>query len=253
MRREGRRGENGGGEGRRGEGEKDRRGRRKCGGNLLPLLYIEAAEVGERTIKDADTGEIVAAEDYPNYWVVVDGQHRYRAAKELADEEENFTLDNLKWQKVQPNGKTIEEVLIEVNTRTQPWRGADYIGGCILEHPNKEAVKFAKELTDMKVSAKTVNKYLFFKDKFKWSVAMTDIATVQGADVERAKAIWEVVKTFPEKMVKKSIIIDYIIDKGGEKHWQEELDAVKKITNEQKETLKNTKVGDLKAEFEKMI
>ena len=223
------------------------------GGNLQPLLYIEAAEVGERTIKDADTGEKVAAEDYLNYWVVVDGQHRYTAAKELTDEGANFTLDKLKWEEVQLNGKTVEEVLIEVNTRTQPWRGADYIGGCILQHPNEEAVKFAKELTDMKVSAKTVNKYLFFKDKFKWSVAMADIATVQGADVERAKAIWAVAKTFPEKMVKKSIIIDYIIDKGGEKHWQEELDAVKKITNEQKETLKNTKVSDLKAVFEKMI
>lgn len=223
------------------------------GGNLQPLLYIEAEEVGKRTIKDADTGEIVAAEDYPNYWVVVDGQHRYTAAKELTDEGANFTLDKLKWEEVQLNGKTVEEVLIEVNTRTQPWRGADYIGGCILQHPNEEAFKFAKELTSFKVSSKTVNKYLFFNEKFKWSEAMADVTKVQGADVERAKTIWEVVKTFPTKIVQKSTIIDYLIREGGAGHWQEELEKVKALTEEQKDTLKNTKVGELKAEFESLI
>ena len=223
------------------------------GGNLQPLLYVDAAEVGERTIKDADTGEKVAAVDYPNYLVVVDGQHRYKAAKELADEGAGFTPDKLKWEKVELKGKTVEEVLIEVNSRTQPWKGSDYISGCILQHPNEEAFKFAKELTSFKVSSKTVNKYLFFNEKFKWSEAMADVTKVQGADVERAKTIWEVVKTFPTKIKQKSTIIDYLISEGGSGHWQEELEKVKALTEEQKDTLKNTKTGELKAIFESLI
>lgn len=225
----------------------------KFGGNLQPLLYVDATEVGERTIKDADTGEKVAAVDYPNYLVVVDGQHRYKAAKELADEGADFTPDKLKWEKVELKGKTVEEVLIEVNSRTQPWKGSDYISGCILQNPNEEAFKFAKELTSFKVSSKTVNKYLFFNEKFKWSEAMADVTKVQGADVERAKTIWEVVKTFPTKIRQKSTIIDYLISEGGAGHWQEELEKVKALNEEQKDILKNTKAGELTAVFESLI
>ncbi len=82
---------------------------------------------------------------------------------------------------------------------------------------------------------------------------MADVTKVQGADVERAKTIWEVVKTFPTKIVQKSTIIDYLIREGGAGHWQEELEKVKALTEEQKDTLKNTKVGELKAVFESLI
>ena len=122
---------------------------KKFGTNLVPLLYVEATEVEGRTLYDAETGEVVAPEDYPNYWVILDGQHRYKAAVELAASEDanGFTLDALKWEKVEmKESLTFDDYLIEVNTRTQPWKGADYICGCVLQHPENEAVQFAQEL-----------------------------------------------------------------------------------------------------------
>ena len=133
---------------------------KEFGKNLVPLLYVDATEVGNHKIFDAITDEEVKPEQYGDYDVVLDGQHRYKAALKLADSDEadGFTLDNLKWEKVDLNGKSFEDILIEVNTRTQPWKGADYINGCILHEPNNEVFRFAKELTDLGVSAKTVNK-----------------------------------------------------------------------------------------------
>ena len=228
---------------------------KKFNRNLVPLLYVEAVDVDGHTLYDADTEEVVEPEDYKDYWVVLDGQHRYKAAKQLADSEDanGFTLDNLKWQKVELGENTFEDVLIEVNSRTQPWKGADYICGCILQNPENEAVKFAKELTDEGVSSKTVNKYLFFNDKFKWADAVSDVKKLDGADVERAKTIWEVVKKFPLKMRIRSIIIDFIKENGGTEHWLDELARVEALTDEQIQSFEKEKVNELKNAFDKMM
>ena len=118
---------------------------KEFGKNLVPLLYVDATEVGNRKIFDAITDEEVKPEQYGDYNVVLDGQHRFKAALRLADSDEanGFTLDNLKWEKVDLNGKSFEDILIEVNTRTQPWKGADYINGCILHEPDNEVFRFA--------------------------------------------------------------------------------------------------------------
>ena len=158
-----------------------------------------------------------------------------------------------KWEKVELGDKSFEDILIEVNTRTQPWKGSDYINGCILHDPNNEVLRFAKELTDLGISAKTVNKYLFFDERMSWAAVMSDSSKMKEADIERAKAIWNEVAKFPQKIRTRSTIIDYIIDKGGKNHWQEELEKVKKLTSRQRTSLESAKVAELKKKFENMI
>ena len=228
---------------------------KEFGKNLVPLLYVDALEIQDRNLYDAVSGKQVLQEEYANYIVVLDGQHRYMAAWELANSEqaEGFTLDALKWRKVELNGKSFEDILIEVNTRTQPWKGADYINGCILHDPKNEVLRFAKDLTDKGISAKTVNKYLFFNDRMSWAAVMSDSSKMKEADIERAKAIWNEVTKFPQKIKTRSTIIDYIIDKGGKNHWQEELEKVKKLTSRQRTSLDSVKVAELKKKFENMI
>ena len=130
---------------------------KEFGRNLVPLLYVDAIEIKDRNLCDAVSNAQVSKDDYPNYIVVLDGQHRFMAACELAnsDAAEGFTIDALKWEKVELGDKSFEDILIEVNTRTQPWKGSDYINGCILHDPNNEVLRFAKELTDLGISAKT--------------------------------------------------------------------------------------------------
>ena len=223
--------------------------------NLVPLLYVDALDIKERNLYDAITNVQVPHEDYANYIVVLDGQHRYMAACELAnsDEAEGFTLDALKWEKVELNGKSFEDILIEVNTRTQPWKGSDYINGCILHDPNNEVLRFAKDLTDLGISAKTVNKYLFFDDRMSWAAVMSDSTKMKEADLKRAKAIWDEVAKFPDRMRTRSIIIDYIIGKGGANYWKNELERVKALTSRQRSSFEKVKVTELKKKFENMI
>lgn len=227
----------------------------KFGRNLVRLLYVDANDVEGYDIHDADTDEMVKKENYGDYIVVLDGQHRFKAAMRLAaDETKNFTLDNLRWDKVELDGHSFQDVLIEVNTRTQPWKGSDYISGCVLNNPQNEIALFAKEVTEKGASAKTVNKYIFFGDKFSWAAAMKDEETLKNADLPRAKEIWKVVTTFPDSIVKKSLIIDRIKDKGGTGYWKQELKKVESLTEEQKKTLATVKGASAQKEaFENMV
>ena len=227
----------------------------KFGRNLVRLLYVDANDVEGYDIHDADTDEIVEKENYGDYIVILDGQHRFKAAMRLAaDENKEFSLDSLRWDKVELDGHAFQDVLIEVNTRTQPWKGSDYISGCVLNNPQNEIALFAKEVTSKGASAKTVNKYIFFEDKFSWANAMKDEEVLNKADLQRAKEIWKVVITFPESIVKKSLIIDRIKEKGGKGYWKQELDKVVKLTDEQKKTLGDIKVvSTQKSEFDRIV
>ena len=228
---------------------------KKFGCNLVPLLYVEATEVEGHTLYDANTEEVIAPEDYKNYWAVLDGQHRYKAAKQLADSEDanGFTLDSLNWQKVELNGKSIEDVLIEVNTRTLPWKGVDYVSGTILHNPENEKARFAKELANNGLSAKTIGKYLFFSNKFKWSEAMADVSRLDDANLSRAQKIWDVIKEMPQKLKKSSIMIDWIIENGGNRHWEAEVDKLKKLKKDELEALSHSTAKDVKSSLEKLI
>lgn len=225
---------------------------KKFGKNLVPLLYVEATDVVGHTLYDAESGEVVAPESYSEYWVVLDGQHRYKAAQELAASEDanGFTLDALWWEKVNLDGKSFEDVLIEVNSRTQPWKGADYICGCVLQHPENEVAQFAQELVKQGVSGKTITKYLFFNDKFKWADAVVNVDAMTGANVRRAREIWEVVKKFPLIMRKSPIIIDLIIRNGN---WQEDLRKIDALTEEQKVSFEKLKQGQLKDKLDQLL
>ncbi len=83
---------------------------------------------------------------------------------------------------------------------------------------------------------------------------MKDEETLKNADLPRAKEIWEVVTTFPDSIVKKSLIIDRIKDKGGTGYWKQELKKVESLTEEQKKTLETVKGASAQKEaFEKMV
>ena len=94
---------------------------------------------------------------------------------------------------------------------------------------------------------------MFFNDRMSWAAVMSDSSKMKEANLERAKAIWNEVAKFPHKIRTRSVIIDYIIDKGGANHWQEELDKVKRLTARQRTSLESIKVVELKKKFENMI
>lgn len=222
-------------------------------GNLSPLTYINGDSEGlqGKKIVDAFDGTEIQDADKAQYIVVVDGQHRITAAKELAEANE-FDLDSLVWTKVElPEGKTVEDVVIEMNTVVQKWKGNDYIAEYALRNPENEIAKFAQMLAKEGISSKTINKYIFFNERFSW--AKVNEEALKKADVERATEIWKVVETFPSKVKKSSVIIDYIMNAGGNNHWKVELDKVSNLTDENKDHLDKLKAKDVRSEFEKLM
>ena len=236
----------------------------KFGRNIVPLLYVDATDVAKSNLVDAITKETIDPKDYVNYIAALDGQHRYIAATELANSENanGFTTENLIWTKIEiPKGMSFVDVLVEVNNVTSKWKGADYISGCVLKNPDDKSL-FASRLNKLGVSAKTVNKYLFFSEKAQWARIMASKSDEErekyyaNADLERAKAIWTVVETFPDNVQTSSVIIDYIKDNGGVNHWKEELVSVSKLTDKQKAELvglKNKKLTDKFLEIMKSV
>lgn len=233
---------------------------KKFGRNIVPLLYVDALDVANSNLVDAISKNPVEPKDYSKYIAALDGQHRYIAATELASSKDanGFTVDNLIWSKIEiPEEMSFADVLVEVNNVTSKWKGADYISGCVLKNPEEKSL-FASQLNKLGVSAKTVNKYLFFSEKAQWARIMTAKTDEDrekyyaNADLDRAKEIWAIVETFPANVQTSSVIIDYIKDNGGVHHWKTELDAVSKITEKQKkelEGLKNKKLTDKFAEI----
>ena len=70
---------------------------KEFGRNLVPLLYVDAADVDGYNLYDAMSNQQIGSEDYDHYIVILDGQHRYLAAIQLVESEDNegFTLDDL--------------------------------------------------------------------------------------------------------------------------------------------------------------
>lgn len=226
---------------------------KEFGKNLMPMVYIKAddARLNGRKLKDAIDGTTVEEGNRANYIVVLDGQHRFTAAVKM--EKEGFDTSGLLWEELKlDENKTIEEALIEINSVGQMWKGTDYISGLALRQPENEIVQFAKELSDFGVKAKTINKYLLFEDKFSWAKPDEDVIN-KKADLDRAKKIWAVVKQFPDKVNKESIIIDYIMKAGGIKHWEDELKNVANVGKDLDTKLRNLKVNEARQLLKKTL
>lgn len=226
---------------------------KEFGKNLMPMVYIKAddARLNGRKLKDAIDGTTVEEGNRANYIVVLDGQHRFTAAVKM--EKEGFDTSKLLWEELKlDENKTIEEALIEINSVGQMWKGTDYISGLALRQPDNEIVLFAKKLSDFGVSAKTINKYLLFEDKFSWAKPDWDVIN-EKADLDRAKKIWDVVKQFPDNVNKESIIIDYIMKAGGIKHWEDELKNVANVGNDLDTKLRNLKTKEARQLLKKTL
>ena len=70
-------------------------------------------------------------EEASKYVAIIEGQHRYTAAKETDLNEEMLFLYECY------SDKDTNEILAETNTVTDPWSGADYANGAALFNPPK--------------------------------------------------------------------------------------------------------------------
>jgi hypothetical protein len=83
---------------------------------------------------------------------------------------------------------------------------------------------------------------------------MKDSKVLEKAKLQRAQKIWEVVKTYPIGIIKKSLLIDYIISEGGNKHWEGELKNVADLPMDMRHTLEKIRGAETqKQALKKML
>lgn len=209
--------------------------------NLMPIIWVTPQDADKYTLLDAETGQEIKPEDRNNYEkVIIDGQHRYKAAMELIDSGEEI---NLEYQKLEiKEGDSLADILREINVTFYKWNGTQYIRYWnMADNAHKyrdytEIFKFADEMATEGLTAKTVNKILFFNEKFSWGkIQDTEKLNTAKENFDRAKEIWQMWKGYKDTPIyTKSYLIDEILSRG---QWKEDVKKLSEITDTQKEKL----------------
>lgn len=137
----------------------------ECGTNLVPIMVVG----GKKAVDDGcslvlpDGKDI--ADDVEKYLVIVDGQHRYKAAMNLMEEEKDndkktITDDSIRFF-LDYSGRDTKELLAVTNIESAKWKAKDYAKGAVLYNPDDKVAKFANEYLEKGISISTISIYLF--------------------------------------------------------------------------------------------
>ena len=133
-------------------------------GQIIPAVIVDGEEVQsvDLEIVDAETGKLVAPEDYDKYVVILDGQHRYTAYIQNGDKNkgEFYFMYPLN------EGITLQKILSEANIATKMWDGKDFASGALMMNPDKDLplLKAIVDLLNQGFPLATVQKWLCFKN-----------------------------------------------------------------------------------------
>lgn len=198
-------------------------------GVLQTITVVEAEKVVQlgHTIIDFETGEVISDPQF--YKVIIDGQHRYTAFKELlAEATENGEVfdKELSVTTLIIEGISLLKVLYEINNRVNKWDGRDFPGALDEETLKKyPLLSQIKLLTNEGYSLDSACKWLTFKNEITKAVLSNvvsgeklpekiigKITNLKG--IERGLDILKSAKkTLSEKVLKTRTVIDWIISK----------------------------------------
>ena len=149
----------------------------KAKGQLQTAVVMPAQRAKDEKLQvvDFSSGKIVKDEEIPNYLVLPEGNHRYKAHLRLLEENQtNAGKDNY----VKYDGKfyvmlpltdklSIAEMMAEMNICTKVWKGTDFIRGAIMSHPEKvtEVLRYMAELELKKFSLPAISIYVTDSEK----------------------------------------------------------------------------------------
>lgn len=194
-------------------------------GQCTPAVIIDGEEVlaEKLEIVDAETGKPVAPEDYGNYVVILDGQHRYTAyIKNEKSKGENMGEFYFMYplnEEVSP-----QEFLAEANCQMKPWDAASYGKGLMLLNPDKNlpVVEMMNELMDLGVDLSTARRWVYLKNESKVGSSMlargikgdVDPLLKKEDNLEKGRKLWNAsLEKFSASLLKHRYFIDFFIKK----------------------------------------
>lgn len=202
----------------------------KFGTNLVPLMYVDGQKVVNDgcTLVHPLTEEDISNKEANKYVVIVEGQHRYIAAKEMNLDEEKLYLYECY------SDKNVKEILAETNTITDSWNGLDYANGAALFNPQNEFANFAKELANLGYPISVIGyiacftPYRLGKQMYSDLIAGKEVKI--SYNLERAKYFLDSARTkFENTFISKKYLITVVSDLSTEYGYKPVCDAIKQI------------------------
>lgn len=203
--------------------------------NLQPLMYVKAEKAIKDgcTIVDAITEDVIDEAKADSYIVILDGQHRFRAAMENKE----FPLDNLYLYESYCDADT-RDLLASSNIDTLPWNAHDFIHGAALAKSD-EILNYIKELSDLGYSFTTIGEIMCFRSGVLTKSVYSKIMQKEDVDlsevnIERAKLFLKVARTkFGDTFIGKKYLIRPIISLSVDYKFDNVAKAMEKLTTTQ--------------------
>ena len=111
-------------------------------GLLSPITVIDAKDVIEKgiTVYDASNhNDVIDADNAENYLVILDGQHRYAAIKELNKKDKYYDI----WLMYPLNREVaVSTLIMEINTTAINWKNDNYISVLAKLRPEDKGLVF---------------------------------------------------------------------------------------------------------------
>ena len=134
-------------------------------------------------ICDWETGDTVTEEQAKNYLVIIDGQHRVRAAQGL----EGWQDFNKLYFFINNSEVELAKLLASINNVSKKWAFGDYARAAVATNPDSEVVKFIDECVQDGFNGSVIGMILF-QDTGK-KLSNTKLAKVMaGEDLSKVMA-----------------------------------------------------------------
>lgn len=186
----------------------------KENGLLMPAVIVDAKDVKDLDVVDFETGEKVNGD---NYVVLLDANHRYAAYLELK-KKDKFDGEFYFIYPLNPF-ISIQKLLSEINIASNPWKGADYINGVLMNGNQSNLMKKMGELVDDGYSLSAASKWLTFSEikKEKLVAIMkgkTDAIVANDTDINNRMKLLNITRNkLGDNLAKGKAVIDWIINK----------------------------------------
>ena len=119
-------------------------------GLLAPITVVDAKDVIEKgiTVYDANNPtDVIDADNAENYLVILDGQHRYTAIKELNKKDKYYDI----WLMYPLNREVaVSTLIMEINTTAINWKNDNYISVLAKLRPEDKGLAFIDQYMQLR-------------------------------------------------------------------------------------------------------
>ena len=196
-------------------------------GQQVPAVFIKATLALEQGLEavDFENNSIkVTAENAENYIILIEGNHRYKAYRELqSDSKGKKCVGEFYFTEMLNLPKDVVQAIMDINTVTDPWKGGDYVNGAALMMKKvPQLLLELKELVNAGYSAEAASLWLTFASiplkTFKDAAVnkKVDEKLNNGSKIPYGKRLLTASSKLNEKLLKSRTYVQWLANRVNE-------------------------------------